>query len=121
MNINKKTLVIGASEKPVRYSNMAIRSLRNNKHEVLALAKRKGQVGDVVFQTNFPKDNVHTVSLYVGPQRQQEYFSKIIELKPERVIFNPGTENNEFIRLLEENGIEAVEACTLVMLSMGNY
>ena len=121
MKMSKKTLVIGASENPARYSNMAIRSLRNSNHEVLALAKRRGKVGDVSFQTQFPEDPIHTVTLYVGPQRQPEYYSPILEMKPERVIFNPGTENDEFIQLLEENGIEAVEACTLVMLSIGNY
>ncbi len=119
--MNKKTLVIGASENPARYSNRAIHALRQNKHEVVALAKRNGRVEDVDITTQFPEENIHTVSLYVGPQRQPEYYSPVLELKPERVIFNPGTENDEFISLLEEKGIEAVEACTLVMLSIGNY
>ncbi|MFV0590011.1 MAG: CoA-binding protein [Draconibacterium sp.] len=121
MTANKKTLVIGASENPERYSNRAIRQLRLHGHEVLALAKREGEVDDVKISTGFPKEAVHTVTLYVGPQRQPEYYSKVIGLKPQRVIFNPGTENQEFKSLLEENGIEAVEACTLVMLSIGNY
>ncbi len=121
MNTQKKTLIIGASENPARYANMAIRSLRNNDHEVLALAKRKGQVEDVEFITEFPDEEIDTVSLYVGPQRQPEYYSKVVDLKPRRVIFNPGTENPEFYQLLHKNGIEPVEACTLVMLSIGNY
>lgn len=118
---NKTTLVIGASENPARYSNRAIYSLRDRGHHVVALAKRMGQVADVAIQTEFPDDSIHTVSLYVGPQRQPEYYSKVLELNPKRVIFNPGTENPEFETLLEENGIEAVQACTLVMLSIGNY
>lgn len=118
---NKKTLVIGASENPARYSHKAIRSLRMYNHDVIALAKREGQVDDVKIQKEFPKNGIHTVTMYVGPQRQPEYYSKIIDLHPERVIFNPGTENNEFTELLAENSIEAVEACTLVMLSIGNY
>ncbi|MCK3686000.1 CoA-binding protein [Maribellus sp. YY47] len=121
MSTSKKTLIIGASENPERYSNRAIHSLRSHNHEVVALAKREGQVADVKIDTDFPEEPVHTVSMYVGPQRQAEYYSKVLELKPQRVIFNPGTENQEFESLLEENDIEAVEACTLVMLSIGNY
>ena len=117
----KKTLVIGASENPSRYSNMAIRSLRNHRHPVLALAKRQGKVDDVNITTDFPREDIDTVSLYVGPQWQPEYYEKVLQLKPRCVIFNPGTENPEFKNLLEENNIEAVEACTLVMLSVGNY
>lgn len=117
----KLTLVIGASENASRYSNMAIRSLRNHDHQVLALAKRSGEVGDVKIQTEFPAEEIDTVTLYVGPAHQPEYYEKVLKLKPRRVIFNPGTENPEFEDLLEENGIEAVEACTLVMLSVGNY
>ena len=118
---NKKTLVIGASENPSRYSHKAIRLLRKNNHDVVALAKREGNVDDVKFQKEFPIKGIHTVTMYVGPQRQPEYYSKIIDLHPERVIFNPGTENDELTELLEAKGIESIEACTLVMLSIGNY
>ena len=121
MNAGKKTLLIGASENPARYANMAIRALRSNEHVVFALAKRHGQVDDVEFLTEFPDEDIDTVTLYVGPPRQHEYYQKVIDLKPKRVIFNPGTENPEFYQLLVENGIEPVEACTLVMLSIGNY
>lgn len=120
--MNKKTLVIGASENPARYSNKAIRALRSKKHDVVALAKRKGQVLDVPILTKFPLDEeVDTVTLYLGPQHQSEYYSPIIKLNPKRVIFNPGTENSEFVNLLKEKGIEAEQACTLVLLSIGNY
>ena len=119
---NKKTLVIGASENPTRYSHFAIHSLRKKGHDVVALAKRKGIVADVSIQTEFPADQfIHTVTLYVGPQRQQEYFDSLLKLKPERVIFNPGTENSELEEVLEDNGIEAVEACTLVLLGTDQY
>lgn len=120
--MNKKTLVIGASENSARYSFKAIHALRNHDHEVVALAKWAGQVGDVSIQTEFPvEEEINTVTLYIGSQRQPEYYSDIIKLKPKRVIFNPGTENAEFANLLVENGIEAEEACTLVLLSIGNY
>ncbi|QIA09602.1 CoA-binding protein [Draconibacterium halophilum] len=120
--MGKRTLVIGASENPARYSNRAILALRSNQHEVVALAKRKGLVEDVVIETTFPTgEDVHTVTLYVGPQHQPGYYTDILKLKPQRVIFNPGTENPEFAVMLEANGIKAEEACTLVLLSIGNY
>ncbi|MFW6310381.1 MAG: CoA-binding protein [Prolixibacteraceae bacterium] len=119
---NKKTLVIGASANPVRYSHMAVHQLRANHHEVIGLAKRKGNVADIEIQTEFPAgEDVHTVTLYVGPQHQPEYYEPLLQLKPKRVIFNPGTENDEFNRRLTAAGIEAIEACTLVMLSTGQY
>ena len=120
--MNKKTLVIGASENPARYSNKAILALRNHKHTVIALAKRAGHVNGVNIETSFPgNEEVNTVTLYIGAQHQPEYYSNIMELKPKRVIFNPGTENKEFVDLLKGKGIEAEEACTLVLLSIGNY
>lgn len=122
MKIDKKTLVIGASENPVRYSYLAIQSLRKHGNDVVALAKRMGKVADIAIQTEFPEsEDIHTVSLYVGAQRQAEYYSQLLELNPKRVIFNPGAENNELVSKLEEKGIEAIEACTLVMLSTGRY
>lgn len=119
---NKKTLVIGASTNPVRYSHMAVHQLRAHEHEVIGLAKRKGEVADIEIQTEFPEDNdIHTVTLYVGPKHQPEYYQPVLDLKPKRVIFNPGTENDEFNRKLTKAGIEAIEACTLVMLSTGQF
>lgn len=119
---NKKTLVIGASDNPARYSNMAINLLRKHNHTVIALAKRAGKVGDVDFQTEFPlNEDIHTVTMYVGAARQLEYYQALIELKPERVIFNPGTENFELSDMLEMRGIETIEGCTLVMLNKGIY
>ncbi len=119
---NKKTLVIGASTNPVRYSHMAMHQLRASHHEVIGLAKRKGDVAGIDIQTDFPKDeDIHTVTLYIGPEHQPEYYEPVLELQPKRVIFNPGTENDEFNRKLTAAGIEAIEACTLVMLSTGQY
>jgi len=119
---NKKTLVIGASENPGRYSNKAIRALRLHGHDVVALAKRAGKVEDVLIQTEFPlNEKIDTVSLYLGPQRQDEYYKQLIDLHPKRVIFNPGTENYELAELLEQHNIAVEEACTLVLLSIGAY
>ena len=119
---NKKTLVIGASTNPARYSYLAVHSLRQHGHKVVALAKRAGQVADVDIQTRFPEnEDFHTITLYIGPDHQPEYYDPIFKLNPERVIFNPGTENFELIEKLEMAGIEAIEACTLVMLKTGQY
>jgi predicted CoA-binding protein len=119
---NKKTLVIGASINPERYSNMAIKLLRRYNHAVLALAKRAGKVDDVEIQTEFPvNEDIHTVTMYLGAERQPEYYQAILELKPERVIFNPGAENFELSDMLEMKGIETIEGCTLVMLNTSQY
>lgn len=120
--MGKRTLVIGASTNPDRYSNMAIRALRNRQHEVIALAKRTGSVSDVTIQTEFPEnEDIHTVTMYVGAKHQPEYYKALLELHPERVIFNPGAENLELAEMLEINGIETIEGCTLVMLNTGQY
>jgi uncharacterized protein len=126
MNTNKKdtkrTLVIGASVKPERFSNKAIKLLMDYGHEVVALAKRQGSVHGIPIQTVFPLDEkIHTVTLYVGPAHQPEYYELLLRLNPERVIFNPGTENSELREKLDKAGISTVEDCTLVMLRNGYY
>ena len=122
MKIDKKTLVIGASKNPVRYSYLAIQSLRKHGNDVVALAKRMGKVADVSIQTEFPnKEEIHTVTLYVGPQRQPEYYEQILELNPKRVIFNPGAENKELETYLDRHQIYHSKACTLVLLSINKY
>ena len=119
---NKKTLVIGASTNPERYSYKAINLLRSHNHNVVALAKRAGKVGDVDIQTEFPvKEDIHTVTMYIGAERQKEYYQTLLQLKPERVIFNPGAENFELADMLEMKGIETIEGCTLVMLNKGQF
>jgi len=120
--INKKTLVIGASTKPERYSNQAIRLLRRYDHPVEAIGLRSGLVADIEFKTGFPELNqIHTITMYVGQSRQPQYYDYLLGLKPKRIIFNPGTENDEFSELLEEQGVEVVEHCTLVMLNSGLF
>lgn len=117
-----KTLVIGASENPSRYAYKAIVSLLNHKHEVLALAKKAGEVQGVKFLTH-QEDlaDIDTITLYINPFIQKEYYDYIISLKPRRVIFNPGTENYDFMEKLKQNNIEPVIACTLVMLSTDQF
>ena len=118
----QKTLVIGASLKPERYSNRVIHKLRNQDIETVAYGLRDGSIGDVSVDTELKQyENIDTVTLYLNPKRQPEFYDYVLSLKPKRVIFNPGTENFEFQKLLEENGIEAEIACSLVLLSTNQY
>jgi predicted CoA-binding protein len=120
--MNKKTLVIGASLKVERYSNIAIKRLRSYNHPVKAFGLKPGKVGDVTIDTELiDYDAIDTVTLYLNPKRQEDYYDYIISLKPKRVIFNPGTENPEFYKLLKENSIEFEVACTLVLLATNQY
>ncbi|HRJ16077.1 MAG TPA: CoA-binding protein [Saprospiraceae bacterium] len=118
----KKTLVLGASPDPSRYSYAAVHQLRDKGHEVVAVGKRPGAVADVTIVQEFPQlEDIHTVTLYLAPAHQAPMYDYILQLKPQRIIFNPGTENRELAQLAKEQGIETVQACTLVMLSVGLY
>lgn len=118
----KKTVILGASENPSRYSYLALNRLKAHNHPVVAIGKRAGQVGDTPITTEHaPVENVDTITLYLNPANQKPYYDYILSLKPKRVIFNPGTENMELERLLDSHDIEPVEACTLVLLSTGQY
>lgn len=117
-----KTLILGATPNTDRYAYRAAISLQNNGHEIVLVGIKQGEVNGVTIQNCMPDvKEVHTVTLYVGPQNQPQYYDYILSLKPKRVIFNPGTENAELIDLLKQHNIEPVIACTLVMLSVGNY
>jgi len=116
------TLIIGASLKEERYSNMAIRRLRASNFPVLAIGRTSGFVEDVEIKREPIIDvEVHTVSLYLNKIAQEIYYDYIINLKPKRIIFNPGTENPVLAKLCNEASIEVLHACTLVMLSTKNY
>ena len=120
--MNKKTLVFGASLKPNRYSNYAIQRLVVNKMDVVAFGLKKGIVEAVKIDTELlPYKNIHTVTLYLNPERQKAYYKYIVSLNPERVIFNPGTENPEFYEILKDNAIDFEVACTLVLLTTNQY
>ncbi|MBF8151121.1 CoA-binding protein [Winogradskyella sp. F6397] len=120
--MNKTTLVIGASLKPERYSNIAIKRLRSYNHQVKAIGLKTGKVEDVTIDTELmPYKGIDTVTLYLNPQRQKPYYDYIIGLNPKRIIFNPGTENPEFYNVLAQQNIDYEVACTLVLLSTGQY
>ena len=117
-----KTLVLGASTNPDRYSHMAVRMLRQKGFEVVAVGPKTGRIGDIDIQPDITdEDSVDTVTLYLNPSNQEAYYEKILKLKPRRVIFNPGTENPALERLAIQNGIQAQRACTLVLLSTGQF
>lgn len=122
MKQTSKTLVLGASENPERYSYKAINSLRKHGYEVVAIGRTSGRVADVPIRTDHPDlEDLDTITLYLSPENQKGLYQYILSLKPRRIIFNPGAENPELGRLAETNGILPVEACTLVLLSTGQY
>ncbi len=118
----KKTLVLGASENPARYSNLAVKKLTAHSHPVVALGKKKGRIDTTVIETEKKHfKNIDTVTLYLNPIQQKDYYDYIVSLKPRRIIFNPGAENDELALLAQNNGITVLEACTLVLLGTGQY
>lgn len=118
----KKTLVIGATANPSRYSYLAVQKLTAYEHPVVALGIKKGFIGNTEIETERkPFEQIDTVTLYINPLRQKDYYDYILSLQPKRIIFNPGTENDELFTLAQQKGIIAMEACTLVLLSTGQY
>lgn len=117
-----KTLVIGASDNPQRFSYLAIKSLVRHNIEVVAVGLKPGEVDGIPILVDKPQfSDIHTIALYLNAERQREYLDYFISLKPKRIIFNPGTENGELIKLARANGIDLVFDCTLVMLNNGSY
>jgi predicted CoA-binding protein len=117
-----KTLVFGASLKPYRYSNMAVKRLVDNRTETEAFGLKAGIINGVEIKTKLDNfEDIDTISMYVGKKNQPMYYENIIKINPRRIIFNPGTENPEFYKILKDNGIAIEEACTLVLLSTGQY
>ncbi len=120
--MDKKTLVFGASLNPNRYSNMAIKRLVNNGLEVVAYGLIEGQISGINIDTKLKHyENIDTVTIYMISERQKDFYNYIISLYPERVIFNPETENPEFYQILEDNNIDFEVACTLTLLATYQY
>ncbi len=122
--MGKKTVIIGASPNESRYSFVAAEMLIKYGHDMVPIGIKKGEViGQAILDIRKQPiiNEVDTVSLYIGPSHQPEYYAYLLSLQPKRFIFNPGTENPEFEKMVEESGAEAIEACTLVMLSTGQY
>ncbi len=116
--MTKKTIVLGASDNPARYSYKAIHALLSHGHEVVPVGIKDVEVAGMKIIKGFPTiNNLHTITLYVGKSKQEQYYDYLINLKPQRIIFNPGTENPDFKLICEQNGIETVQNCTLIMLA----
>jgi predicted CoA-binding protein len=123
MSVNKTTLILGASPNPDRVSYQAIKSLKKRDIPVIAIGKREYEDNEIKIITGMPSDigPVHTITLYLGPPNQSEYYDYIISIHPERIIFNPGTINPELARIAYKHGIEVIEGCMLVMLKTGQF
>jgi len=120
--MDKKTIVLGASPNPSRYSFIAINRLLAHGHTVIPIGKKKGRVNDyTIINQPLKFEGVDTVTLYLNKQNQKEYYDYILSLHPKRIIFNPGAENSELAELAFENNIEPLQACTLVLLSTNQY
>jgi len=118
----KRTLVLGASPNPIRFSHTAVKSLVRHGHEVVPIGIREGEIMWQKIIVGKPKlKNIHTITLYLNPNNQKEYYDYIIELAPKRIIFNPGSENKDIIELAMKNNIEVSIACTLIMLNTNKY
>lgn len=118
----KKTLVLGASPNPIRFSYKAVKSLVRHGHEVIPIGIREGDIMWQKIIIGKPKlTNIHTVTVYLNPENQKEYYDYLISLSPKRIIFNPGSENQELIQLAMKNNIEVCVACTLIMLNTNKY
>ncbi|MFD1769442.1 CoA-binding protein [Sphingobacterium suaedae] len=118
----KKTLILGASPNPARYAYLVANKLVRKGYPIVNVGRKKGAVAGVdIEQMDVIHSDIDTITLYVGPQNQAPYYDYILQTNPKRVIFNPGAENEELKTKLQEVGIEAVEACTLVMLNTGQY
>ncbi len=122
MQQSKKTLVIGATPKPYRYAYIATEMLLKYNHPLVLYGVKRGSISDnPILNDWYTTQDIDTVTLYINPSLQEQYLKKIIELKPKRIIFNPGTENLKLKELAEANNIEAQYACTLVMLRTGQF
>lgn len=119
---SKKTLVLGASDNPQRYSYLAVNKLKAHEHDVIAIGKKETSISNTAVLTGTPPaEDIDTVTLYLNPANQKPYYDYIVSLHPKRIIFNPGTENPELEALAEKNGIKTMEACTLVLLTTNQY
>lgn len=120
--MKNKTVVLGASTNPTRYSYMAVNRLMQNNIQVIPIGNKKGKINGLEIEPfNSIQKDIHTITIYLSAKNQKEYYDYIFSLHPQRIIFNPGAENDELFELAKTKGIEVKEACTLVMLNTGQY
>jgi predicted CoA-binding protein len=120
----KKTLILGATTNPDRYAYAAAQLLTRYGHPIVPVGVKAGEVFGQPILTEkkpLPEAQIHTLTLYVGVKNQPEWYDFILKTKPKRLIFNPGTENPELAKLAKQAGIETENACTLVLLNLGQF
>ena len=122
----ENVIVLGASSKEERYSFKAVSSLIEHGHMAIPVHPREKEVAGLKCFNNlsdvekmFPQ--IDTVTIYVNPQISMELSKEILKLRPKRVIFNPGSENRDLMEILKQNNVDVLEACTLVLLNIGEY
>lgn len=116
------TVVLGASPLPERHAHMAVLRLRAAGHQVVAVGRRTGNIGDVPIRQEWPAGvAVDTVTIYMNSVNQAPWMRVILDAHPRRIIFNPGAEHPAFAAQAAQAGINALDACTLVMLATGQY
>ena len=119
---SKKTLVLGATPKPERYAYIATKMLVYFGHTIVPFGVKRGEIGELTILNEWPADeDIDTVTLYINPTIQKDFYARILALKPKRIIFNPGTENLELMELASSQKIATLEACTLVLLRTSQY
>ncbi|TWJ03461.1 hypothetical protein JN11_01004 [Mucilaginibacter frigoritolerans] len=119
---SKKTLVLGATPSSDKYAYLAANRLVSKGHAIVNVGLREGEVAGVpIEKPEVIHTDIDTITLYVGPQHQEKLYDYILNTHPRRIIFNPGTENSKLKRMANEKGIETEYACTLVLLSIGEY
>jgi predicted CoA-binding protein len=123
MGESKTVAILGASPKPDRFANRAMHKLLEHGHKVLLVNPAFEEIEGIKVYPNLAaiKEPVDTLTLYVGPERSAPLASDILDLRPQRVIFNPGTESPELMKKLEDHRIYFVRSCTLVMLDTGRF
>ena len=121
--MNKNTIVLGATTNETRYAYQAGERLTIHGHEIYPVGIKKGNFfgKEIELNKDAKHENIDTITLYIGKRNQPDWYDFILNNNPKRIIFNPGTENSELQNIAEQRGIECLEACTLVMLSVGNY
>ena len=120
--MQKTTVILGASTNPARYSYRAVKLLKKHDIPVIPVGIKKGEIAGEKIISELPQSgNIHTLTLYLNKKRQEKYYDQVAKMKPKRVIFNPGTENNEWTKKLADAGTEVVEHCTLIMLNEGMF
>ncbi len=120
--MKKKTLIIGATPNPSRYAYKAAHKLVQHGHPIVNVGVKKGEAANnPIEKPEKIHPDIDTITLYINPTNQKELYQYILDTKPKRIIFNPGTENPELERKAQEQGIETLEACTLVLLSINQF